>query len=694
MLKWLASRFETRRAALQGRLEKSIESGFASKKAHQPEDWRRRGNELLKAGKLDEAQECYRQGTLANPNDAIAFSNLGYVLGELGRTDESRFMLLKALTLNPEDYDAHYMLGNLARAQGDFVQAVARYRSALAISPEFEICRRDLCVTLAQIGQTREARTVLSAGPAFATDSVDYYFFNGNLHLAENELDDAVANFLRAVELKPRDSSLLINLGVAQLRQRNVYAAMQTYKRIFEFEPDNVQAHANIAAAFQMAGKLDLAIQSYRRALQLDPEYLNAHQNLIFALTSDPHCLPTAYLAAARDYGARITARAKPYTQWLCPQTNGQTRPLRVGFVSGDLHHHPVGLFLENVVAHIDPNKLTLVAYSTGNTEDALTARIKPSFVEWNAVASLSDEMLAKKIYNDQIDILVDLAGHTALNRLPVFAWRAAPLQVSWLGYWASTGVAEIDYILVDPTSVPKSAQRFFSETCWYLPDTRLCFTPPVTEHEIEVQTLPALHKGFVTFGSFQSLNKIGDGSLSAWSRILSSLPSARLRLQNWQLGYADAKEDIHRRLAAADIDPARVDLFGGTTRDAYLAAYSEVDIILDTFPFPGGTTTVEALWMGVPTITLTGETLLARQGGSLLHCLGLDDWVATTEDEYLDMALAHARELAPLGELRTRLRSSVLSSPLFDAVRFSRHIEEAFTGMVRAKKAIEPATQ
>jgi predicted O-linked N-acetylglucosamine transferase (SPINDLY family) len=358
---------------------------------------------------------------------------------------------------------------------------------------------------------------------------------------------------------------------------------------------------------------------------------------------------------------------------------------LRIGFVSGDLRNHPVGAFLENVLARIDPTRLNLVAYSTSFTEDELSARVKPWFAEWSVVASLTDEVLASKIHSDQIDILVDLAGHTERNRLSVFAWRPAPLQVAWLGYWASTGVSEIDYILADQISVPKSSQQYFCEKTWYLPDTRFCFTPPVIDRVIEVQGLAAQRKGHITFGSFQALNKMSDGSLSAWSRILAVIPSARLRLQNWQLSYPDAKEDMRKRLAAASIDLDRTDLHGGAPRDEYLAAYSEVDIILDTFPFPGGTTTAEALWIGVPTITLTGETLLARQGESMLRCVGLGDWVATTEQEYFDLALVHASDLTRLSELRTGLRSHVLGTPLFDADRFSRHLVEAFAGMRQA---------
>ncbi|MEO8021003.1 tetratricopeptide repeat protein [Polaromonas sp.] len=686
MLKWLATKFEARRAGLQSRLEGSLQPSMGTSQQISSAEWRKRGNAHLDAGRLNEAAECYRSGMAISPDDAICYSNLGYVLGEQGRSTESQEMLLKAVKLNPADFDAYYLLGNLARARGELLQAVVSYRRALDIRPDFDICRRGLCVLLAQTGRTREARLVLEQGPAFPENTVDFYYFRGNLHLAEDELDDAIKNFLRAAHLQPRDSSILINLGVAQLRKRDVFSAIDTYRGILEFEPGNVQAHANIAAAFQLSGQLDLAIQSYRHALKINPEYLNAHQNLLYALTYVPDFPPAEYLLEARRYGTRITARAKAYSRWLCPALTEVARPLRVGFISGDLRTHPVGLFLESILARIDPAKLTLVAYSNSTTVDVLSERLRAQFAEWNLVSAMPDEALARKIHGDSIDILVDLSGHTEFNRLPVFAWKAAPLQASWLGYWASTGVEEIDYILVDDIAVPKSEVQFFSEKIWYLPDTRFCLSPPATAQPVEIQELPALRNGRITFGSFQILNKISDRTLALWARILARAPSARFRLQSLPLSYPEAIANMRRRLAAVNIDPDQVDLHGGVSREDYLASYSEVDIVLDTFPFPGGTTTAEALWMGVPTVTLTGSSLLARQGESLLRCVGLGDWVAANEQEYVDIALAKVGDLKKLGELRATLRSRALNSPLFDAARFARHLEDAFTGMACAK--------
>jgi predicted O-linked N-acetylglucosamine transferase (SPINDLY family) len=376
--------------------------------------------------------------------------------------------------------------------------------------------------------------------------------------------------------------------------------------------------------------------------------------------------------------GAKASA---PFSSWIAPASDER---LRIGFVSGDLVNHPVGYFVESLLAELDPARLEVFAYPTQPVSDDLTARIRPHFAAWKPLYGRSDESAATLIHGDGIDVLIDLSGHTAHNRLPVFAWKPAPVQVSWLGYFATTGVPGIDYLLADEVSVPPEHRSHFTETVWYLPDTRLCFTPPATD--VAVAPLPALANGYVTFGSFQNLAKLGDEVLKAWAGIMTSMPAARLRLQNKQLADPGVRERLLERLCRAGIGAGRVALHGPMLRRDYLAAHAEVDLILDTFPFPGGTTTCEALWMGVPTLTLAGDRLIARQGASLLAAAGLTAWIAHSEAEYIDKALAFAGDLPALAALRTTLRDRVLRSPLFDARRFASNFERALREMWRRR--------
>ncbi len=745
MLKWLAKKFEKNRANLQARLEQSLVAPSTTPPTLAP-NWRKLGNEALKAGNVADAARCYQNAVRLAPDNVAALVNLAFAKSELELHNESRPLLERAIALDASNLDAWYMLGGLHERDQNLPLAKAAFLKVIALQPDFELAYRDLCRVLFQSGELESAKQIIQRGIDLNPSLADFHFYLGNVIAAEGDataaqacfekalalrpdfanahwnlghacekqqkleealqafqsaaklepesavFQNAIGNihFLRgqfqeayigyrsAVELDPLNAQLSVNVGLALHHQGEVYGAIHAFRNALKLSPEDAVAQLNLGGALLNKGSLKEAIQCYRRILQLDPQHTAAHQNLLFAMTFDPACSPQTYLQAASEFGRKISARAKPFTAWDWALMPTRGRPLRIGLVSGDLRNHPVGNFLEAVLGKIDPTKLTLVAYSTWLKSDQLTARIKPFFAEWNSVTELSDTQFAAQIHADKIDILLDLAGHTANNRLPVFAWRAAPVQVAWLGYWASTGVSEMDYILLDAVSVPPANSSHFSEQPWYLPDTRFCFTPPVTTQPITVSDLPAISKRLISFGSFQILSKINDAVLALWSRVLAALPDSRLRLQNWQLGFPAAQQDMLARLAAAGIDPGRVDIHGGATRDDYLNAYSQVDIVLDTFPFPGGTTTAEALWMGVPTITLTGATLLARQGESLLRCVGLGDWVASSEDQYVDLVVGHAQDLKSLRALRLGLRARALASPLFDAGRFANRFQHA----------------
>jgi predicted O-linked N-acetylglucosamine transferase (SPINDLY family) len=350
--------------------------------------------------------------------------------------------------------------------------------------------------------------------------------------------------------------------------------------------------------------------------------------------------------------------------------------------VSGDLRLHPVGFFIESVLDHIDPARVQFVAYPTLPLEDELSARIKPRFAAWTSIAALDDEAAARTIRAAGVQMLVDLSGHTAHNRLPVFAWKPAPVQATWLGYFATTGVAAIDYVIADPVSVPEWARDQFTETVWYLPDGRFCFTPPSQATSLDPGPPPALRSGQVTFGCFQNMLKMNDAVLAAWGRIFQMLPGARLRVQNNAMAFETARAKLLQRLHRAGIGSDRVTLAGPMPRDAYLAAHADVDIILDTFPYTGATTTCEALWMGVPTLTLAGDTLVSRQGASVLASAGLNDWVTENEAAYIARAVDFASGLDRLARLRSGLRGTLLASPLFDARRFAANLEGALLAM------------
>ena len=615
------------------------------------------GNEFLAQGQLDEAVECYRQAVAINPRFAEGYLNLAFALHGQQHYEEAEKHLKHAIQLNPRMEDAYYLLGTIAQEQGKLDSAIKNFNRTLEIKPDFEIVYRDLCRVFFQSGQHENAKETVKKGISLNPGFADFYYYLGNLYLYEQKLEKAIS----------------------------------CYQKALSIQPDYAAVHANVGKAYLELGNIGEAMDWYRKACLLDSS-AESTSALLFAQNYNADCTPAQYLTEARHFGNRVMAQAKPYTHWAVNPKSGAMRPLRVGLVSGDFNNHPVGFFLESILSHLNPSQIELVAYPTQQKEDDLTARIKPRFAAWKPIVCLSDEAAARQIHEDGIHILIDLAGHTAHNRLPVFAWKPAPVQVTWLGYWASTGVPAIDYLLADPVSVPESHRTHFTETVRYLPDTRLCFTPPEeTGSKLAISPPPALQKGYITFGCFQNLTKVNDDVLALWGRIFNALPRARLRLQTKQLYYLGEREHLLQRLASVGIAPERVTLEGPVPREDYLAAHAEVDIILDTFPYPGGTTTCEALWMGVPTVTLAGDTLLGRQGASLLTCVGLEDWIAQDKEEYVALAV-NATDVDRLAQLRASLRQRALASPLFDAPRFARSLEDALQGMWQQSQQVNPS--
>jgi protein O-GlcNAc transferase len=601
------------------------------------------GVSLQALGDLDAAEACYRRALALDSDSAQAYANLGALLHRQGRLEQASEHYHRAVQLNPELAEAHFNIGLVLQQQGAALAAIDSFQRALRIRPDFS-----------------EVHSCL-----------------GNVYLSLDRREEAAASCLRGLQLAPHAPDLHSNLGLILNAQDRFTDAVESFEKALALQPDHVPALNNLGQTWQSLGDTERALGCYRAVLERHPTLLQTHSNLLQVMTFRRATSPDDYLKEASRYGS-IASRVTPFARWT--RASGDAAVLRVGIVSGDLVAHPVGYFLEGIVGKLDRSKVELVAYVTQPMEDDVTARLKPSFSVWRSLNGLSDEAAAERIHEDGIHILVDLAGHTAHNRLPVFAWKPAPVQVSWLGYWASTGLAEIDYFLADPVSAPDSQRPHFTEKIWRLPETRLCFTAPT--EAVPVAPLPAEKNGYVTFGSFQNLAKIDNGTLALWSRVMQSVPASRLRLQAKQLGDGATRQALLLRLKHVGIDAERVTLAGPSMRQAYLAAHNAVDIILDTFPFPGGTTTCEALWMGVPTLTLAGHTLLSRQGASLLTCAGLEEWVAHGEDEFVAKAVANACDVERLMRLRAGLRQQVLASPLFDAERFARRFETALACM------------
>lgn len=650
-------------------------------------------NELCSCGSGKRAKHCCLRlaRDSVQPNAAMAhaaadpgdhFAQASSLLTQ-GHLQAAVGHLERALALRPDYAEAHLTLGQTLWQQGKLPAAAASLEQGLTLMPHLAEAHNNLGLVYGRMGRGDAAiesfRKALTIKPDFAWGHCNL----GNVLAEHGNLPAAIESYRNALALQPDHVDAWVNLGNTLNAQDDYDASIECYRRALSIRPGHALAWVNICAPLQAQGRLDEAIDSFRRALSLKPELAAAHSGLLFLLNIRPGYTPPQRLAEARRYGADVMSRVKPFQQWRCvPNTGAPGGPLRVGFVSADLRTHPVGFFIESILAHLDPDRIELVAYQALAREDETTARLKPRFFAWTSIFDLSDEAAAQQIHRDGIHILIDLAGHTAHNRLPMFAWKPAPVQASWLGYFATTGVPTIDFLLADNVSVPESLRQQFTETIWYLPDTRFCFTPPASDTHLQPAPLPAARNGHITFGCFQNPVKLNDAVLALWARIFSALPDSRMLLLSRQMHYPAARERLRHRLNHLGISPERLIMVGHVPREDYLLAHGDVDIILDTFPYPGATTTCEALWMGVPTVTLAGDTMISRQGASLLTCAGLDDWIAVDTDDYVSRALTHAADIDRLARLRSTLRQTVLASPLFDAARFARNLEAALQGM------------
>ena len=632
---------------------------------------------LQKLGRLNEAEASLRQAIVLKPDYDEAYYNLGSTLKELGRLDEAEVSLRQAITLKPDLAGAHNNLGVMLQELGRLDEAEASLRKVIALKPDYAEAYYNLGNTLHELGRLDKAEASLRQAITLKPDFAEAYYNLGNTLKELGRLDKAKASLRQAITLKPDFAKAYYNLGVLLQELGRLDEAETSYKQTIVLKPDYAEAHLNFGVILQKLGRLNEAESSFKKAIEFKPDYAEAHSNLLF-LYSGFMYESSHYLKKAREYGQQIARSvASKYSTWLCV---GNTKILRVGMVSGDLKNHPVGYFLEEFLNQLGEFDFELYAYTTQSNEDDLTLRIKPGFTRWKSLVGISDVDAADHIYNDGIHILIDLSGHTDKNRLPIFAWKPAPVQISWLGYFASTGVAEIDYILGDPYVTPTEEANHFSEKIWQLPESYICFTEP--EVDIDVVSLPALDKKKVTFGCFNKIARITDPVVRIWSKILHAVPTAVLFLKDKYFDVESVRDSFYDRFKVNGIQKDRLILEGVSPRSKYLAAYNRVDIALSPFPYGGGTTNAEGLWMGVPVITMQGNHFLSHIGESIAHNTGLLDWIAVDEEDYVAKAIAFSTDLEGLEKLRSRLREQVLSRPLFDAERFANHFKNALRGM------------
>jgi protein O-GlcNAc transferase len=607
---------------------------------------KKKSMELAQGGQFAEAKKLLEEVCRVDRVDEEAWFMLGIIHGKLNDVAASIASLRQAIKLRPGHPLSHYNLGMALHGQGQLDEAIGAFQEAVHLAPQ-------------QIQpQVALSDTLLSAG----------------------RIEEAAVIFRNLTRLHPTDVDVLARLGRVVFMLGNLEEAISCYRKVLQLNPGYASVHDNIGRALCNQGLIDDAIASHRQALRLTPDDVVAHSNLLLTLQYQPQPDAAETFAEHRRW---VDAHMKVPITLGWANNRDPKRRLKVGYFSADFRTHSVAFFFEPLLANHDANAVETFCYSAVLRPDAVTERLQGLADEWRSLSSLTDVQVAEMIRADGIDILVDLAGHTGNNALKVFARKPAPIQATYLGYPDTTGLSTIDYRMTDALSDPPGREAFFTESLVHLPGCFLCYKP--LPDAPEVAPLPALEKGYVTFGSFNMLPKINRNVIALWTEALRSVPDSRLFIKSPPLTDNAATQRYYDLFEAQGIGRDRVELIGRTATQAeHLDLYKRLDIALDTFPYNGTTTTCEALWMGVPVVTLAGVRHSGRVGVSLLNAAGLEDWIAETPEQYVAIAARMAADIPHLAELRAGLRERTAASPLCEGKPFALKVEAAYREMWR----------
>jgi len=655
-------------------------------------------------GSQEAAVELIRESILLRPDNYAAHSNLGEALRALGRFDEAIASYRLALRLNPGKAGTHYNMGNALKELGQIDEAIVAYRCAIQRKPDFPNACINLGSLLRDRGEIDEAIAFCEQALRVQPDCVPALNNLGTALLDLRRLDDAIDAYRRALQINPEFAEPHTNLGVALAAEGDLDGAVAAHRRSIEIQPDYARAHSNLGNALKDQGQVDDAVEAYRHAVQLQPEDASMHSNLIYALHFQPNQDANVIAEEQQRWNRQVSdPRKRQFGPWA--NARHPERRLRIGYVSPDFRDHVVGRNLLPLFRCHDRASFEMVCYSDVLRPDVVTGEIRRLADHWRRTVGMSDAALAEMIRQDDVDILVDVTQHMARNRLPVFAGQPAPVQVSFAGYPESAGVDAIQYRISDrwlesgmeipsgrerspsvphlPASQPESTERsasvpyqgraervFLIESFW-------CYDG--CEKDVTITPLPATENGWVTFGSLNNFCKVNEALLELWARVLARVPDSRLMLLSLFGSHRQrVLEFLERRTVASE----RVEFVEPRQRHEYLELYQQLDIALDPFPYGGHTTTLDALWMGVPVVSLAGRTGVARGGLSILSNLGMRELVTGSEADYVKVAVELARDVPRLTALRATLRGRLEASLLMDAPRFARQIEEAYRAM------------
>jgi len=598
-----------------------------------------------------------------------------------GHLDKADAICRQVLAIQPGNAEALFMAGTIAFQQSRHEEALALFEQAALNAPSIAAIQNNIGTTLKRLKRPEEATLAFSHAVELQPDYAVAWFNLGSIERENGNADKAEEAFRRCLEHDSGHAEACNKLGEILANRSDYHQALALFRKSESLNPNSPILFNNLGNLLKFMGRAEEAIGCYDRAFELLRDNPTSFSNkLLCMLCSASRSAEEIYIEH-RKWGELF---ADTYLDSIPTHKNDQSpdRPLKVGYVSRDFRAHPVAFFIEPILASHDHSRISVYTYLDLPQSDAITGQLRQHVENWRDITGMTDDDVAEQVRRDEIDILVDLGGHTAYNRLLVFARKPAPVQVTWLGYAATTGLLSIDYRITDEKADPPGmTEAYHSETLYRLPDSFLCYRPAVNAPD--VGHLPAGEKKRITFAAFNHLAKLSHEAVAVWSRILAEVPGSHLAIKAQGLHHPDMQEEMLDLFSKHGISADRLELHGKLPGIySHLDLFNQVDISLDAFPYNGTTTTCESLWMGVPVITLAGSSHVSRVGVSILTSIGLQDMIATGIDDYVARAVSLAGNPELLNLLRANLRKMMLRSPLLDTVGFTRNLEDAYRAM------------
>ena len=581
----------------------------------------------------------------------------------------------KPMGVQPSANDTNHLLALFNQQKNDELEKAAR--ALLVKFPKNGFTWKILGAVLQRLGRLDESLEAKKKSAELLPNDAEASYNLGNALNSSGQYDEAEKSYRRALKIDEKCKKANYNLAIVLTKLERLTEAQEHYRQEIAVNPTFAEAHSNLGNLLKNLGQLKEAEDCYRQALVVNPSYVDAYTNLLYTLAHNPDAPPEFAFQEALNFGKVAMHNVQPLVH--SPANRDAHKKLRVGMLSGDFWNHAVAFFMAPLLAKLDKSNFEWVAYYNNTKNDSITQEIKTHFAVWNDISSLSDIQVAQKIANDQIDIIIDLSGHTDKNRLMALAYKPAPIQVSWLGYPATTGVPTIDYYLVDNDWCPAGLlDNYFVEKLVQLPSV-VTFASP--DKSVPVVDTPALKNGYITFGSFNRSSKLTQCTLDLWCKTLHAVPQAKMVLGN--ISDAPLQTQLEKEFSRRGIALDRLTFYAKKSIPEYLALHGEIDFILDTFPYAGGTTTGFALWMGVPVLTYSWPSLAGRGGVLMLSRVELQDkFVANNEQEFINLAKSWSENIHELQVIRHQLRSRMQHSTKCDPQNVARGLEKGLTMM------------